>query len=238
MVSRIDLGEIFIDVLKKDIKNIHLSVNPPNGKVKISAPLRMSLDAIRLFAISKLGWIKTQQNKMRSQPRETPREYLEKESHFVWGQRYLLRIIEANVTPHVELTHSDLVLTVRPGSGEEKRQEIVQKWYREQLRVAVAPLVHKWEQILGVQAAAFFVRKMKTRWGSCNPSSRYIRFNTDLAKKPSQCLEYIVVHELIHLLEPTHNKNFIDLMDQHLPTWKCCRDHLNSMPVSHEDWRY
>ena len=238
MVPRIDLGEITIDVLKKDIKNIHLSVNPPSGKVKISAPLRMSLDAIRLFAISKLGWIKAQQNKMRSQPRETPREYLEKESHYVWGQRYLLRIVEAEVTPHVELTHSELVLTVRPGASEEKRQEVVQIWYRKQLKIAAAPLIQKWEQILGVQATEFFVRKMKTRWGSCNPSSRCIRFNTDLAKKPPQCLEYIVVHELAHLLEPSHNHRFVALMDQHFPIWKHCKEQLNRMPVSHEDWLY
>lgn len=238
MVAQFELGEITVDVVMKDIKNIHLSVYPPNGKVRVAAPLRMNIDTIRLFTISKLSWIKAQQSKFQDQERETPREYLERESHYLWGKRYLMKIVEADEAPRVELKHKALVLTVRPGAQEGKRQEIIQDWYRKEIKKAASPLIEKWEQHLGVQISRFFVRKMKTRWGSCNPASRCIRFNTDIAKKPLQCLEYIVVHELTHLLEPTHNARFVALMDQNMPRWQYCREQLNRLPVSHEEWRY
>jgi hypothetical protein len=235
---RIELGDISVDVVKKGIKNVHLSVYPPSGRVRISAPERMDLDTIRLFAISKLVWIKQQQKKIRDQERETPREYLTRESHYVWGRRYLLKVVEEDVPPDVELKHNRMILRIRTGTNEEKRQSIVEGWYREQVKEAVPPLVARWEPLIGVKVERFFVQQMKTRWGSCNPESKSIRINTELAKKPPECLEYIVVHEMAHLLEATHSSRFIALMDRFIPKWKYCRDALNRLPVRHEEWDY
>lgn len=238
MSTRIELGDIAVDVVRKDIKNVHLSVFPPAGKVRISAPLRMELDTIRVFAITKLGWIRSQQKKLRAQVRETPREFIDRESHYVWGKRYLLKVIEQDAPPSVELKHSRMVLAVRPGSTERQRALVLEAWYRERLKEAVPALIAKWQPIMGVKATRFFVQRMKTRWGSCNPVARSIRINTDLAKKPPECLEYIVVHELVHLLEPTHNARFVTLMDGFMPKWKFYRDELNRLPVRHDDWVY
>jgi predicted metal-dependent hydrolase len=238
MVAKIELGEIAVDVVKKDIKNVHLSVYPPTGKVRISAPLRMDLDTIRVFAISKLGWIKQKQKKVSEQEREPPREYLDRESHYVWGKRYLLKVVEQDAAPEVELKHRQMRLRVRPATGEERKQSILDEWYRAQLRKAVPYLIAKWEPLMGIKVDRFFVQTMKTKWGSCSPSSGSIRLNTDLAKKPRECLEYIVVHEMAHLLEPTHNSRFLALMDLFIPQWRFCREALNRLPVRHESWEY
>jgi predicted metal-dependent hydrolase len=238
MVTQIKLGEIAVDVVQKEIKNIHLSVYPPAGRVRISAPLRMDLDTIRIFAITKLDWIKSRQNKLRAQERETPREYLDRESHYLWGKRYLLEVVESDQPPRVQLKHSKLRLQVRPGSGEEKKQAIVKAWYREQLRQAIPSLIAKWEMTLGIKVERFFVQRMKTKWGSCSSARRSIRINSELAKKPRECLEYLVVHEMVHLLEPTHNKRFTALMDQFMPKWQFYREMLNRLPVHHELWKY
>lgn len=238
MVTQINLGEIVVDVVQKDIKNIHLSVYPPAGKVRISAPLRMDLDTIRVFAITKLGWIKSQQKKLREQDRETPREYLDRESHSVWGKRYLLKVEEIDAAPDIALKHSKMILRIRPGTSHEKKQEILDAWYRENLKGMVTALIAKWELLMDVKVARFHVQKMKTKWGSCSPGRNSIRLNTDLAKKPPECLEYIVVHEMVHLLEPTHNARFITLMDQFMPKWRFYKDQLNRLPVSHQDWSY
>lgn len=236
--TQINLGDFNADVTLKDIKNVHLSVMPPTGHVRISAPHRMSLDTIRVYAISKLSWIKDQQRKLRAQDRETPREYLEAESHYVWGKRRQLKIIETDKPSHIELTHKAIQLHVRAGTDETKRQAILETWYRNQLREAAMPVITKWEPIIDVQVADLFIRRMKTKWGSCNHAARTIRLNTDLAKKPSECLEYLVVHEMIHIHEPTHNARFRSLMDLHLPNWEHLRQILNDMPVRHEEWRY
>jgi predicted metal-dependent hydrolase len=238
MTTQIELGDITVDVVLKDIKNIHLSVYPPNGRVKISAPLRMDIDTIRVFAISRLGWIKQQRKKFQEQERETPREYLDLESHYVWGKRYLLKVIEVNEAPSVELKHSKMILRVRPGTDDKKKQSIIDAWYREQLKKAIPPLIARWEPLLGVKVERFFVQRMRTKWGSCNHKARNIRLNTELAKKPEECLEYTIVHEMAHILEPTHNSHFITLMDQFMPKWQFCRDRLNQLPVRHEDWIY
>lgn len=236
MATEIDLGGLAVEVVKKDIKNIHLSVYPPAGRVRVSAPLRMNLDTIRLFTVSKINWIKRQQKKLREQERESPREYIDRESHYVWGKRYLLEVSESDGAPTVELKHSRIQVCVRPGAGEEKKRIVVEEWYREQLKGAVPALIAKWESRLGVGVARFYVRKMKTKWGSCNPKSRTIRLNTDLAKKPPRCLEYLILHEMIHLLEPTHNNRFVALMNQFMPHWQFHRAELNKLPVRHEDW--
>lgn len=236
MSERIDLGTLRIEVLRKSIKHVHLGVYPPAGTVRISAPEHMSLDTIRVFAISKLAWIKSQQRKMQAQPREAPREYLNRESHFVWGQRYLLKIIEKEALPLVVLRHKQLVLQLRPGAGLEQRQDLLESWYREQVKAAAPALISKWELLLGVRVERFFVQRMRTQWGSCNPVKHTIRLNTDLAKKPPEALEYVIVHEMTHLLEPTHNTRFSGLMDVHLPSWRHMRDELNSLPLRHEQW--
>jgi len=238
MGTQIRLGDIAVDVVLKDIKNVHLSVHPPTGKVRISAPSRMSLETIRVFAISKLSWIKQQQRKLRVQERESPREYLDRESHYVWGHRYLLQVTEIDEPPHVELKHSKMLLHVRPAASEEKKQAIVEAWYREQLKQAVQPLIEKWKPIIRVKVKRFFVQRMKTKWGSCSPVTSGIRLNTELAKKPRECLEYIVVHEMVHLLESTHDSRFVALMDQFMPKWQFYREALNRLPVNHERWRY
>jgi len=235
---QITIGDISIDVELKKIKNIHLSVYPPTGRVRISAPARMNLEVVRLYAIAKLDWIKRQQSKVRAQERETPREFLERESHYVWGKRYLLKINEADATPSVELKHNQMVLTVRAGAGVEKKEEIVSAWYREQIRIAAPPLFAKWEAAMGVKTERLFVQRMKTRWGSCNPRRRSIRLNSELAKKPRECLEYVVVHELAHLLEASHNDKFKALMNQFLPQWRHFRDELNRLPLAHQEWEY
>lgn len=238
MATRLDLGGISVDVELKDIKNVHLSVHPPNGSVRISAPSRMELDTIRVYALSKLGWIKKQQQKFREQERETPREYLDRESHYVWGKRYLLKVIESDQPPSVALAHNQMLLQVRPATNREKRQAVVEAWYRDQLKGEVPDLIAKWEPLLNVIVARFYVQRMRTLWGSCNPAARSIRLNTDLAKKPRECLEYVVVHEMVHLLEPTHNARFVALMDQFMPNWEFCRQKLNRLPIRHEDWAY
>jgi hypothetical protein len=238
MTEQIDVGGISVDVVFKNIKNVHLSVHPPTGRVRIAAPERMNLDALRVYAISKLDWIRKQQKMFQEQERETRREYIDRESHYVWGRRYLLKVDEAQRAPTVELRHNQMVLTARPGCGTEKKEAVVAAWYRDELRKATAPLIEKWEPTLGVKANRIIVRRMKTKWGSCNPHSRNIHLNSELAKKPRECLEYIVVHELMHLLEHTHNATFMSLMDKFMPQWRHYRDELNRFPLSHQDWDY
>jgi len=238
MVTQIELGGIVLDVVKKDIQNVHLSVYPPSGKVRISAPLRMNTDTIRVFAISKLGWIRQQQQKLQAQERETPREYLDRESHYVWGRRYLLKVVEADAAPSVQIQHGTLLLRVRPGADEATREAVVAGWYRQLLKRAVPPLIEAWEPLVSVTVKGFFVQRMKTRWGSCNPDARTIRLNTELAKKPRECLEYIVGHEMIHLLESTHNARFTGLLNRFMPQWQHYRSILNRLPVRHERWDY
>jgi len=238
MMSQLKLGNIVVDVTLKDIKNVHLSVYPPTGGVRISAPKRMSIDTIRVFAVSKLDWIKRQQAKLREQERESPREYLDRESHYMWGKRYLLTIRESDERSSVELKHSRMLLRVRPGTIERRREALVEEWYRAQIKTAVPVPLARWQPLMGVKLERFFVRRMKTKWGSCNHKARTIRLNTELAKKPAECLEYIVVHELVHLVEPTHNARFVALMDQFIPKWQFYREVLNRLPVRRETWSY
>ena len=238
MAMQINLGEISVEVVKKDIKNIHLSVYPPTGTVRISAPLRMNLDTIRVFAISRLGWIKKQQQKLKKQEREAPRDYLDRESHYLWGKRYLLKVVEEDAAPRVELKHKKIILQVRSETSRDKKKAILEEWYRERLKEAIPTLIAKWEKLMNVKVKRFFVRRMKTKWGSCNPSNKSIRLNTELAKKLPDCLEYIVVHEMAHLREPTHNSRFIALMDSVMPKWEFYREMLNRSPLRHESWIY
>ena len=175
---------------------------------------------------------------MNEQERETPREYLDRESHYVWGKRYLLKVIEKDAAPEVQLEQSQLLLQTRPATSEAHKQAVLEEWYRAQLKEAVPALIAKWEPLMGVKVERFFVQRMKTKWGSCSPGSATIRLNTDLARKPPECLEYIVVHEMAHLLEPTHNRRFIALMDHFIPNCRFYREMLNRLPVRHERWGY
>ena len=231
MSSTIELGSIVADVYYKEIKNIHLSVNPPQGDVRISAPIHLDMDTIRIFALSKLSWIRRQQQKFRDQERETPREYIDRESHYVWGKRYLMLINEENRPACVELNHNKLLVNVRPNSKLNKREEVLESWYREQLRSKAREMVDTWEKRLGVKSDRVIIQKMKTKWGSCSPKSRIIRLNLELCKKPPKYLEYIIVHELMHLIEPTHNQKFVGLMDTYMPKWKHYREELNRLAI-------
>ncbi len=237
-MQQIELGNIKIDVELKNIKNIHLSVYPPNGKVKISAPERMDLDTIRVFTISKLKWIKKQQEAFKNQERETPREYLTKESHYFKGKRYLLKVIEHNAKPKVILKHSEIELYIRPNSTIEKRKQILNEWYRAELKKIVPIIIEKWEKKIGVKSNEFGIKKMKTKWGTCNTKAKRIWLNLEIAKKPFECLEYIIVHELVHLLERSHNDKFVKYMNEFMPKWKFYREELNRLPFSHVDWNY
>ena len=238
MASVLQLGDLQVAVVRKKIRHLHLCVQPPDGHVKISAPARLSQESIRLFAISKIGWIRKQQAKIRSQERETPREYRELETHWVWGGRCRLHVVEENRTPSVTLDHDTLILRVRPGTDTRHRQAVVEDWHRSQIRDAAAPLIAKWELAMGVKVEKVFIQKMKTLWGSCNSRRRTVRLNSELAKKPRECLEYIVVHELAHILERSHGPRFVALMDRHLPNWRFFKDCLNRLPVRHEEWLY
>ena len=197
----------------------------------------MKTETIRLYAIAKLDWIKQHQRKITVQERETPREYLDRESHYVWGRRFLLRVVEADGPASVEQEHKSLLLRMRPGANAEEKQAVLDEWYRKEVRTAAQPLIEKWQRLMNVSVARCYVQRMKTKWGSCNDSTRSIRLNSELAKKPPRCLEYVVVHEMAHLLEPTHSRRFVKLMNAYLPDWQHRRAELNQLPVRHESWR-
>jgi predicted metal-dependent hydrolase len=236
-MPQIQLGSIVIDVTHKDIKNVHLSVHPPVGAVTIAAPQRMKLETIRLFAISKLSWIKQRQRQFALQAREAPREFIERETHYVWGKRYLLQVLERDAPPAVELKHRTLVLRVRAGTSIERRGEILENWYREQIRAALPDVLGKWQPLLHVSINRAFVQRMKTKWGSSNPNRRNIRLNTELAKKPRDCLEYVVLHELSHFLSSRHDQRFVSLLDTHLPHWRTIREKLNAAPLQFDEMK-
>lgn len=237
-MQQISLGDISIDVVQKDIKHLHLSVYPPTGRVTIAAPNRMNIDTIRIYAISKLDWIRKQQAKQQAQAREAPREYLTRESHYYLGKRYLLRVFEKEAAPMVMLKYRTIDLYVRPGADVGKKQEILEDWYRQQLRDMLPAYISKWEKKMQVAVSEFAIKKMRTKWGTCNADASRIWLNLELAKKPTQCIEYIVVHEMVHLLERSHNSRFVAYMDRFLPQWRDYKDELNKLPISHVDWAY
>lgn len=228
---------IKVEVVRKDIKNLHLGVYPPLGRVRVAAPLVVNDEAVRLAVIDKLGWIKRQRAKFTEQPRQSQREMVSGESHYVLGRRYRLRVHEVEAPARVALRGiASLDLFVRPGTSAEQREAVLMRWNREQLNALIPPLLEKWQPIIGVQAADWGIKKMKTKWGSCTPTARRIWFNLELAKKPAMCLEYIAVHELVHLLERNHTDRFTALMDGFLPNWRVCRETLNAGVLGHEVW--
>lgn len=237
MAETIHLGEIAIAVTRKDVKHVHLSVHPPNGRVTLVAPKSTRPEAARAYAVSRLFWIRKQQERLRGQARETPRQFVERESHFLWGKRYLLTIREKDAKPSVGLSHRRITLTVRPGSSKSRREAVMREWHKSLLHDAIPGLLCKWERKLGVEVAGYFLQRMKTKWGSCNHRARTIRLNTELVKKPKDLLEYVVVHEMLHLLEKTHNDRFMAMLDRHYPTWREARGELNELPLTAEVWR-
>lgn len=236
MTETIRLGDIQIAVTRKAVKNVHLSVHPPAGHVTLVAPMGTRLEVIRAYAISKLRWIHDQQAKLLDQARETPRQFVERESHYLWGRRYLLSVEEKDAKPAVKQDHRRITLNVRPGSTRAKREEIMQEWLRARLHEAVPALIQKWETKLGVTVRRYYLQRMKTKWGACNHRAGNIRLNTELVKKPKDLLEYVVVHEMLHLIEPTHSERFIGLLEEHYPTWQEARTELNALPLAAESW--
>jgi len=236
MSETIHLGELSILVTRKDIKHVHLSVYPPDGRVTLVAPSETRLEVARAYAISRLGWIRQQQEKLKNQARETPRRFIERESHYLWGRRYLLSVAYRDAKPSVSLDHKRITLTVRPGSDSGKRAEIIHEWHKSLLHEIVPPLIKKWEPKLNVKVTGYFLQRMKTRWGSCNHRAAHLRLNTELVKKPKDLLEYVIVHELVHLIEPVHSECFIAILQEHYPTWREARAELNELPLSAEVW--
>ncbi len=227
----INLGEIDIVVTRKAVKHVHLSVHPPSGLVTLIAPDATRLDVARAYAISKLPWIRSQQAQLKAQAREPVRRYLTRETHFVWGQPCLLEVTFANAKPSVIQDHDRLLMAVRPSAPVEKRAKVLDAWYKEQLHDAIPPFIKRWEKKLGVSCQGYHLQRMKTKWGSCSSLKRTIRLNTELAKKPRHLLEYIVMHELVHLIEPSHNERFKSLLDHHYPLWRESRVELNALPL-------
>ncbi len=236
--QQIKLDDICLDVVQKDIKNMYLSIHPPTGRARISAPLRMDLDTIRVFAISKLSWIRKHQEKFRNQSREALREYITGESHYYLGKRYLLKVTKHNAPPKVVLKHGTMEIYIRPNTGLEKRRKLLDEWYRQRLKEITPRIIAKYEKAMKVKVGEFGIRKMKTKWGSCNIKAKRIWLNLELAKKERHYIEYIVVHEMVHLLERHHNDRFMAYMDRFIPQWRFLKEELNRSILPHANWGY
>ncbi len=233
----ITVGGIEVLVLHKDVKNLHLNVLPPNGKVRVSAPIGMSDDAIITFVVSRISWIKKKRNNFESQERQTLREYKSGESHFLFGKRYKLEVVESNEKPSVMLKgKTKIILSARPEATIKKKESIMNKFYRMELEKKLETLIIKWQKKIKVTPTFWGIRKMRTRWGTCDERSRRIWFNFELAKKPENCIQYVVVHELVHLIERKHDKYFVGLMDKYLPKWRSEKEELNKFILSYERW--
>lgn len=236
---RIDVNGIPVDVVRKEIKNLHVAVYPPRGRVRVAAPVWLDDEAIRVAVVSRLSWIRRQRQRFDQQVRQSSREMVTGESHYFQGRRYLLDVQERPGAVRVKVINNrTLQLTVPPGTGTAARQRVLERWYRRQLAKQLPGLVQYWEGVVGVQVAEWRIKRMKTRWGSCNSEARRIWLNLELAKKPLRCLEYILVHEIVHILERNHTERFQTLMDRALPDWRLRRDELNQAPLAHEEWQY
>lgn len=235
---QLQISGLTVDVVRKEIKNLHLGVYPPDGRVRVAAPLAVDDEAVRLAVIGKLGWIKRQQAQFAAQARQSNRQMVGGESHYFLGRRYRLRVHEHTGPGRIEVRNKSYIdLFVRPGTSVEQREQVLLRWYREQLRLLIPSLLAKWEPLMGVQVADWGIKRMKTKWGTCNIEARRIWLNLELVKKPVACLEYVIVHEMTHLLERHHNERFVALMDQHLPHWQAYRQELNAAPLAHETWQ-
>lgn len=236
MTETILLGDIAIALTRKAVKNVHLSVHPPGGHVTLVAPTGTRLEVARAYAVSKLGWIQAQQVKLLGQARETQRTFVERESHYLWGRRYLMTLAYREGKPAVTVDHRRMTLTVRPGTDAARRAEVIHDWHKSLLHAVVPGLIAKWEPVLGTDVKGYFLQRMKTKWGSCNHVTGRIRLNTELVKKPKDLLEYVIAHEMTHLLEPTHSERFVAILEKHFPGWREARSELNALPLTAEDW--
>jgi predicted metal-dependent hydrolase len=230
--SQLEIGDYNIDVHLKNIKNMHLAVYPPTGRIRISAPLETNIETIRLFAISKIGWIKKHQTNFNNQLRQPKSEYLSGESHYLFGKRYLLNVFHANKQQYASIRNkTNIDLYVRDFNSYENRQKVITEWYRSELKLIMPDLIHKWEKIIGVSVLDWGVKRMKTKWGTCNINAKRIWLNLELVKKPVNLIEYVVVHEILHLIEKGHGKKFYELMTKYLPKWNSCKTELNKLPI-------
>lgn len=234
--STLTINNIPIQIIRKPIKNLHLAVYPPDGQVRISAPLRITDDAIRLLVVNRLQWIKKQQAKFEAQPRQTEREVVSGESHYLWGQRYRLDVTYQAGKPTLQSKGNYLYITLPPETNQNAREALLTHYYRQVLKQRIPELLSKWQPKLGVSVNAWGIKRMKTKWGSCNIMDKRIWLNLELVKKSPECLEFVVVHELVHLLERYHNKRFYAFMDEYLPTWCSVKDKLNHEHLAHEQW--
>jgi predicted metal-dependent hydrolase len=234
---QIDVNGMTVDVVRKHIKNLHLAVYPPEGRVRVAVPLRINDDAVRMAVLTRLPWIKDKQLQFQGQVRQSERDFISGESHYFMGQRYLLDVIAVNSKPRVLIkNNTTLEMYVLPTMTREQREQLLYAWYRTSLKNILPTLIEKWQGVVGESVAAYGVKRMKTRWGTCNPAARRIWLNLELAKKPQHCLEYVVVHEIVHLLERTHNDRFKALMTSFMPQWRHYRAELNALPLAHEVW--
>ncbi len=237
MTETLQLGEISIDLTRKAVKHVHLSVHPPEGRVSLVAPTGTRMEVARAYVVSKLAWIRAQQDRFAKQARELPRRFVDRETQYLWGRRYLLAVEHQDAKPSVRLDHRRITLVVRPGSSEVLRARVMHDWHKSLLHEAVPRAITKWEPRLGVSVAHYFLQRMKTKWGSCNERAGTIRLNTELVKKPKDLLEYVIVHEMLHLIESTHSERFLALISKHYPTWREARAELNELPLGAETWR-
>jgi predicted metal-dependent hydrolase len=238
-MHQITVNDLIVDVVRKDIKNLHLGVYPPTGRVRVAAPLQIDDESVRLAVIRRLAWIRRQQAKYHQQERQPGREYVSGESHYFQGHRYRLNVVYHDGPPNVTIRNkTTLDLIVRTGSDTAQREQVLLTWYRAQIKAIIPPLLAKWQPIIGVEVAEWGVKQMKTKWGTCNIEARRIWVNLELAKKSTRCLEYIIVHEMVHLLERHHNDRFIAYLNQFMPQWQFIRDELNKAPLGHTSWEY
>jgi predicted metal-dependent hydrolase len=234
----LQVGTLEVEVVRKAIKNLHLGVYPPLGYVRIAAPEGFTDDAVRMAVISRMSWIKKHQRRYKAQLRQTRREYVSGESHYLWGKRYLLKVVKKGQVPKLTFKSIHTIIYQVPAEYTlEQRERSFQAWYRRELKAAATPLVEKWARLLNVSPPDIGIKYMKTKWGSFSPMTRRIWLNLELAKKPPRCLEYIVVHEMMHLHERHHNERFVKLMNQHFPQWKNLKTELNQQPLKHETWK-
>jgi predicted metal-dependent hydrolase len=237
--QRLDVGGITVEVVRKEIRHLHIGVYPPGGRVRVAAPARIDEEAVRLAVVSRLGWIQRKRRAFEEQVRQSQREMVTGESYYFQGRRYLLQVIEDNGFPSVRLAGpTSIELRVRRSSDRQARELVLHRWYRQELRSQIPSLLAKWEPAFGESVAEVRIKKMKTLWGSCNASSRRIWLNLELAKKPPSCLAFILVHEMLHFVVRHHNERFREKMDAVLPTWRTYRDELNRAPLAHDDWAY
>lgn len=237
--SQITVSDISVEITRKNIKNLHLSVCPPQGSVKLSVPKHITDDNVRLAVVERLSWIKKHQEEFKKQPRQTERLFITGESHYFRGKRYILDIVERHGKHIVEITNNArMVLYVKPHTSKDNKALVLENFYRDHLKNEIPRLLTKWLPVIDKPLDFWGIKRMKTKWGSCNTPSKRIWINLELAKKSPECLEYILVHELVHLHERHHNDNFLRLMERFLPSWRHSRDVLKSEPLAHEDWEY